>query len=109
MHATGEKNERTYFKHHYAIRAHSRMEKSKGANSIGSTELTFNAFKAGSQDKTIAELDCVSKAIPYSKGFSPSSYKNVTNFQLLKKRWHIRCQSVENFNMINKKIGKEVI
>ena len=37
-------------------------------------ELIFNDLEAGSQDKTITDLDCLVRVIPYSKGFYPVSY-----------------------------------
>ena len=77
------------------------------------TELSFSDFKAGSQDKNIAELDCLARAIPYSKDFSPSSYKNVTNYQLLKKDGLYDVEAMRTiqlfsaaFNMNNKNLEK---
>ena len=88
-------------------------KKKKEKTASVKTELTFSAFKAGSQDKQIAELDCLSREIPYSKGFSPSSYKKVTDFQLLKKEGVYEVEAMRTiqlfsaaFNMNNKKIGK---
>ena len=80
------------------------------------TELSFSDFTAGSQDKKIAKLDCISRIIPYSKGFYPSTYKNVTDFQLIKKDgvYYVeRMRTIQlfsaAFNMNNNKIGKEVM
>ena len=77
------------------------------------TELSFSDFKAGSQDKNIAELDCLARAIPYSKDFSPSSYKNVTDYQLLKKDGLYDVEAMRTiqlfsaaFNMNNKNLEK---
>ena len=61
-------------------------KKQKERTASVKTELIFSDFKAGSKDKQIAELDCLSREIPHSKGFSPSSYKKVTDFQLLKQK-----------------------
>ena len=79
-------------------------------------ELIFNDFKAGSQGKIIAELDYLSRTIPHSKGVSQSSYKNVTDFQLLKKDGVYDVEAMRKIqpfsavlNMNNEKIGKEVI
>ena len=77
--------------------------------------MAFNDFKAGNKDKQIAELDYLSKEIPYSKRFFPSSYKKVTDFQLLKQKGVYEVEAMRTiqlfsttFNMNNKKIGKEV-
>ena len=79
-------------------------------------ELTFNKFKAGSQDKYIAQLDCMSRQIPLEKGFVPESYKHITYFQILKKLGVYDVEAMRTiqlvsaaFNVNNKKIGKEVI
>ena len=62
------------------------MEKTKRKNSIVSYqgELNFNEFKVGSEDKYIAQLDYMSRQIPLAKGFAPESYKQITDFQILK-------------------------
>ena len=60
-------------------------KKQKERTASVKTELTFNDFKAGSKDKQIAGLDCLSREILYSKGFSPSSYKKVYRLSIVEK------------------------
>ena len=79
-------------------------------------ELNFNDFKVSSQDELIAQLDWLSRHIPLEKAFAPESYKQITDFQILKKAgvhdveaiYTIQLLSVD-FNMNNNNKGKEVI
>ena len=79
-------------------------------------ELNFNDFKVSSQDEHIAQLGWLSPQIPLEKGFAPESYKQITDFQILKKAgvhdveaiYTIQLLSVD-FNMNNNNKGKEVI
>ena len=50
-----------------------KKQKEKRASYQG--KLNFNDFKAGSQDEYIAQLDCLSRKISLTKGFTPESYK----------------------------------
>ena len=73
-------------------------------------------MKAGSQDEHTTQLDCLSRQIPLAKGFAPGSYKQITDFQILKQAGIYDVETMRTiqlfsaaFNMNNKKIGKEVI
>ena len=60
------------------------MKKQKAITLLYQGELNFNDFNAGSQDEYIAQLDYLSRQIPLAKEFAPESYKQITDFQILK-------------------------
>ena len=83
-HASTSGTSRTNIHSHLHSRAHLRLEKQKKRTASYQGELNFNDFKDGSQDKYIAQLDCLSRQIPLARDFAPESYKPITDFQILK-------------------------
>jgi hypothetical protein len=49
------------------------------------TGLSFNHYKAASQDPTLAAFDALLWNILYVNGFTPEIWKNITNIKILKK------------------------
>jgi hypothetical protein len=47
--------------------------------------LSFATMKAGSKDKTIAELDCLAAQIPLQGGFAPDAWQYATDVMIPKK------------------------
>ena len=63
-----------------------RWEKEKERTASYQGELNVNDFKAGSQDEIITKLGYLSRKISLAKGFAPDSCKQITDFQILKKK-----------------------
>ena len=49
------------------------------------TGLSFNHYKAASQDPLLADFDATMQNIPYAKGFAPKLWQNITDVKILKK------------------------
>ena len=49
------------------------------------TGLSFNHYKATSQDPLLADFDATMRNILYAKGFTLKMWKNITDVEILKK------------------------
>lgn len=84
-----------------------------GSDSRG---LSYSHFKIAATDDRIAEVDSLFRNIPYTKGISPAPWRNVTDFQLLKKEGVFEADLMRtiqlymaDFNINNKRLGRDVV
>jgi hypothetical protein len=73
-------------------------------------------YNAGSQDDTINAVDTLLRQLPYQHGFSPDSWKSLTDVEILKKAgvYDVELMRIiqlmhAEFNMNNKKLGRDVM
>ena len=76
--------------------------------------LHFGHYKAGIQDKDIALFDAAMRSLPYEHGFAPDLWKEIVDVEILKKAGVYNIEKMRtitlmhsDFNMNNKKLGKE--
>jgi hypothetical protein len=84
--------------------------------SAESTGLTMDHYAAGCEDPTLNEIDTLFRQLPYRHGFSPDSWKVITDVEILKKAGVYDVELMRTiqlmhseFNMNNKKLGRDVM
>jgi hypothetical protein len=78
--------------------------------------LTMDRYMVGSGDDNLNEVDTLFRQLPYHHGFSPDSWKVLTDVEILKKAGvydvELMC-TIQlrhgEFNMNNKKLGRDVM
>jgi hypothetical protein len=80
------------------------------------SEMGFADHMAATHHKGMAEMDWLFRLLPYTVGFSPTSYQQITDFAILKKAGVYDVElmrtiqlMVAGFNMNNKLTGKEAM
>ena len=80
------------------------------------SQLGFKDHIAAAYHPALAEIDRAFRQIPYTIGFSPTAYRHITDFQILKKKGEFSVESMRTiqlmvaaFNMNNKKTGREAM
>jgi hypothetical protein len=81
-----------------------------------STGLTMDHYAAGCEDPELNEIDTLSRQLPYQCGFSPESWRIITDVKILKKAgvYDVKLMRTiqlmhSEFNMNNKKLGHDVM
>ena len=81
-----------------------------------STGLSFSHFKAGIDDEDLCQFDYQLREIPFRVGFSPASWKSITDFQIYKKPGVFDVEEMRtitlysaDFNMNNKWLGQQIM
>ena len=91
-------------------------KRAKERTSGGRSRIIFAMYKAESKDPMLASLDASQRSLAYSTGFSYPRWKQGLDIQLLKRSGKIGATSLRtiscmepDFNMNNKKMGKEAM
>ena len=90
--------------------------KQKESTSSEPSGLTFSHFKAALEDEALTKVDLLIRQLPYRHGFSPESWRNITDVQILKKAGVFDVEKMRTiqlmhaeFNMNNKKLGRNMM
>ena len=80
------------------------------------TGISFSHYIAGTQHPTIAEFDALNQSLPYQFGFTPETWKTISDVEILKKTGVYDIEGMRTitlmnseFNINNKKLGRDMM
>ena len=80
------------------------------------TGISFSHYIAGTQHPTIAEFDALNRSLPYQFGFTPETWKTISDVEILKKTGVYDIEGMRTitlmnseFNINNKKLGRDMM